>query len=228
MTLKQKFRISLDFTMTVLSIILMGGNYFFPHEALHEIIGCILLVLWGIHIYLNASFYKALFRGKYNAYRVLQAIINIGILLCAFFLMISGIMLSNYVFSFFGIDFGAGFARMAHMLSSHWYFVFMSLHLGLHAGMIFRLVKQNPSAEKTSKPVHIALHALLFIVCAYGLYAFIRRNIASYLFYLQPFFFFDSEKGYILFFVDYISIITLFATCGSLLSKSTKAKKWTQ
>ncbi|MBR4823529.1 MAG: hypothetical protein IKZ86_01915 [Spirochaetaceae bacterium] len=34
-----------------------------------------------------------------------------------------------------------GFARIAHLLSSHWYYIFMSLHLGLHAAMIARKMK---------------------------------------------------------------------------------------
>lgn len=55
-------------------------------------------------------------------------------------LMISGIMISQHVFAFLGISGGANFARKAHMLASHWYFLFMSLHIGLHAGMISRKV----------------------------------------------------------------------------------------
>ena len=150
MTKKQKFRMTLDLSMTLLSLILMGGNYFFPWDGVHEVLGVVLLVLWAVHIWLNHGFYKSLFRGKYNVFRVMQAVINVGILLCAVLLMVSGIMLSNHIFAFLGIDFGANFARTAHLLSSHWYFVFMSLHIGMHVGVIARQIA-NRKSERSER-----------------------------------------------------------------------------
>ena len=45
MTKPQHLRMSIDITMTVLSIILMGGNFLFPAEIVHEILGVGLFVL---------------------------------------------------------------------------------------------------------------------------------------------------------------------------------------
>ena len=203
-----KFRISLDITMTVLSIILMGGNYLFPEDIVHEILGVGLFVLWGVHIALNRRWYSAIFRGKYNPYRVMQTFINCGILICTIFLMISGIILSNHIFTFLNIQGGLGFARIAHLLASHWYYLFMSLHIGLHVGRLF----QNITAK-------IIPRIILALICAYGIYAFIARGVLKYLILQQQFFFFDLERGYILFAIDYISIIILFATLSHLLAK---------
>ncbi len=203
-----KFRISLDITMTILSIILMGGNYLFPADIVHEILGVGLFVLWGVHIALNRRWYSAIFRGKYNPYRVMQTFINCGILICTIFLMISGIILSNHIFTFLNIQGGLGFARIAHLLASHWYYLFMSLHIGLHVGRLF----QNITAK-------IIPRIILALVCAYGIYAFIARGVWKYLILQQQFFFFDLERGYILFAIDYISIIILFATLSHLLAK---------
>ena len=136
MNLARKIRMPIDIAMTLLSIILMGGNYFFPADIVHEILGVALLLLWAVHIALNRRWYGAIFRGSYNPYRVMQTVINCGILICAIFLMISGIILSNHIFTFLGIEKGLGFARIAHLLASHWYFLFMSMHIGLHVSMI--------------------------------------------------------------------------------------------
>ena len=59
---------------------------------------------------------------------------------------------------------------------------------------------------------------LLALVCAYGLYAFIARGVWKYLILRQQFFFFDLERGYVLFALDYISIIILFATISQLIA----------
>ena len=66
---------------------------------------------------------------------------------------------------------------------------------------------------------------ILALVCAYGIYAFIARGVWKYLILRQQFFFFDLERGYILFAIDYISIIILFATLSHLLAKSLKKGK---
>ena len=234
MTKKQRLRMSIDITMTILSIILMGGNYLFPADIIHEILGAGLFILWGVHITLNRRWYSAIFKGKYNPYRIMQTVINCGILICTVFLMISGIILSNHLFTFLNIQSGLGFARIAHLLASHWYYLFMSMHIGMHVGMIANKIAQKKdtskeSSNEESQPQNsarkIIFNILLAIVCAYGLYAFIVRGVWKYLILRQQFFFFDLERGYILFAVDYISIIILFATISHLVATKLKKSK---
>ncbi len=223
MTRPQRLRMTIDITMTILSIILMGGNYLFPADLVHEILGVALFVLWAVHITLNRRWYSSIFRGKYNPYRVMQTVINCCILICTIFLMISGIILSNHVFTFLNIQGGLGFARIAHLLASHWYYLFMSLHIGLHVGMIFgnkgTSTSAGPSTGSGTTRTAIISRIILALVCAYGIYAFIARGVWKYLILRQQFFFFDLERGYILFALDYISIIILFATLSHLLAK---------
>ena len=242
MTKPQRLRMSIDITMTVLSIILMGGNYLFPAEIVHEILGVGLFVLWNVHIFLNRRWYGAIFKGKYNPYRVMQTVINCCILLCTIFLMISGIILSNHLFTFLNIQSGLGFARIAHLLASHWYYLFMSLHIGLHVGMITNKMRhpapinchpelvsgsstnEMPKQVRHDKLRKIIPRIILALVCAYGLYAFIIRGVWKYLILKQQFFFFDLERGYILFAMDYISIIILFATISHFIAKLLKKR----
>ena len=197
----------IDIAMTIISIILMGGAYLFPADIVHEILGVTLFILWAVHITLNRRWYSAIFRGKYNARRILQTVINCGILICVIFLMISGIILSNHIFTFLGIESGLGFARIAHLLASHWYFLFMSQHIGLHVEMIAS--KMKVTNERLSS---IIIKVVFIMLSLYGIYAFIIRGIWRYLILQQQFFFLDLERGYILFALDYISIIILFAT----------------
>ncbi|MCR5762582.1 MAG: DUF4405 domain-containing protein [Treponema sp.] len=240
MNLTRKIRMPVDILMTILSVILMGGNYLFPTDIVHEILGAALFILWAVHINLNRRWYSAIFKGKYNPYRIMQTFINCSILICTVFLMISGIILSNHLFIFLGISSGLGFARIAHLLASHWYYLFMSMHIGLHVGMIANKIKQKKNAgndslltknenleeESNSKKAvrRIIFRILLALACLYGIYAFIIRGVWKYLFLQQQFFFFDLERGYILFAVDYISIIILFATLSHLLAVCLKKK----
>ena len=230
----KEFRITVDIAMTLLSIILMGGNYLFPTDIVHEILGVALFILWVVHIILNHHFYKSIFRGKYKPYRIMQSVINCCILICTIFLMISGIILSNHLFTFLNIQSGLGFARIAHLLASHWYYLFMSLHIGLHVGMISNKLRHSPAPTRESSDKEIigsrtimtlVGKILLALICAYGIYAFIGRGVWKYLILQQQFFFFDLEKGYILFALDYISIIILFATISHLIASRLKKNR---
>ena len=200
----------LEIPLTILSLVLMGGNMFLPWAPAHEIIGVALMVVWGVHIYANRRWFKATFRGRYNPFRITQAVVNYGMLICVAFLAVSGVMLSNHVFAFLGIESGASFARTAHLLASHWYFVFISLHIGLHVGVIFNRLK-IAQFVKGSRGSVVAARIIVALVSVYGIYAFVERGLWKYLTLQQPFFFMDMERGYVLFFVDYISIVVLFA-----------------
>ena len=200
----------LEIPLTILSLVLMGGNMFFPWAPAHEIIGVLLIVVWAVHVYANRRWYKAIFRGKYKAFRVMQTAVNCGMLICATFLAISGVMLSNHVFAFLGIESGASFARTAHLLASHWYFVFIALHIGLHVSVIFSRLGIARIVMK-SRAVTVATRIVVVLISVYGVYAFIERGLWKYLTLQQPLFFMDMERGYIMFFVDYIAMIVAFA-----------------
>ena len=203
-----KFRMPLDILMTLLSIILMGGTMLFPDDRVHQIFGISLIVIWAVHVILNRRWYGALFKGQYKPYRIMQLIVNCGVLICAMLLMISGLLMA-WFFPADWVGGALGFARITHLLASHWYYIFISLHLGLHAAMIAGKMKIHGLAPRI----------ICILISLYGIYAFIIRGVWKYMFGLQQFFFFDFKRGYVLFALDYISIIVLFGTIAYYLGK---------
>lgn len=262
MQTKQKIKISVDITMTILSIILMGGTVLFPNDKVHQILGMSLCALWILHIILNNRWFSSIFKGKYSPYRIMQIVVNLGVAVSAICLMLSGLTMAW----FSPLPVGLGVARIMHLVSSHWYYIFMSLHLGMHLGTIIYKLKsikksassasltassensaevfqssansqssaeiQSEKSENSANPsqnqkksnlktrkFQIFLKIILALVCAYGIYAFIQRGFWKYIFYSQQFFFFDLERGYILFALDYLSILILIATISYYLGK---------
>lgn len=213
MPISAKIRMPIDIAMAVLTLVLMGGNGLFYNAfdgavdsgLVHEVLGVVLFVLWAVHVVLNRAWVKAVLKGKYNALRIVRTIINAGVIVCVLFLMVSGVMLSTHVFAWLGIESGSNFARNAHMLASHWYLVFVSLHIGLHLSLFIR--------------GRVAT-GITFALAAYGIYAFAARGLWKYLTLQQPFFFLDLERGYLLFALDYIAIMALFAMAMSLAMKA--------
>lgn len=207
MTPKQIARMAVDLAMTVLLLVLMA--YMMTGQRLHEILGTAMLALFLAHHILNAQWLKNLSRGRYTPYRVLQTALALLVLLAMFAQMVSGVMMSRYVFGFLPIHGGMAFARMLHLLGAYWGFLFLSLHLGLHWGMLLGMARRAAGC-KTPSPVQTAvLRVLALGVAVYGGYAFVQQRIADYLFLKSEFVFFDAAQPPAVFFVEYLAMMGL-------------------
>jgi len=73
----------------------------------------------------------------------MQIAVNTELLVCGLFLAMSGLMMAWFV-SPEAVGDMLGFARIAHLIASHWYYLFMCFHLGMHANMIASRLKAKP------------------------------------------------------------------------------------
>lgn len=216
MSTKFRMKLLIDLCMTIALPLLMAYNLI--GEAAHEWIGAGMFVLVIIHNILNLQWYKNLFKGKYSPFRVFQLILDIAIVLSMVGLMVSGIMMSRHVFDFLQIRNGNAFARLLHMLSAYWGFVLMMVHLGFHTSMIMGVIKKAAKTTKASKARVIILRTAAIMLCGYGVYAFIHRQIGTYMFLQNQYVFFDFMEPLIFFFVDYFAIMALFVCVGHYVS----------
>ena len=219
MKTKAKVKWTLDVLMTAVLFFLMG--YQFWGETAHEWIGAGMLVLFVVHQVLNRSWYKNLFRGRYTPMRTLQCLVNVLTLAAMLALMYSGITMSRHVFAFLPIRGGLMLARRLHILGSYWGYLLMSLHLGLHWGMVCRLAvkKKIPKRKYQAAGLIISL-----LIAVYGVRVFIRRNFLTYLFLRSEFVFLDYEEPKLLFFLDYFALMGLcifVAHYGAKLARKT-------
>lgn len=220
MKLKQIVKISIDMIMTVLLIALMA--YHITGNQLHEWLGTILFTLFILHHILNLNWYKAMFKGKYSAVRILLTVLNVLLFAAMVGMMISGIMLSREVFDFLNLRAGM-FGRRLHMISTSWGYLLMSAHIGLHFGIIAGVFKRKIPLK--SKWIGLIGKLVAVLAAVYGIYAFIARQLADRMFLLMEYAFFDYEESPLFFFGDYLCILILFATITFYLSKILKHKK---
>ncbi len=212
---KMIMKIFVDIAMTVILLLLM--SYEKIGQEAHEWIGIAIFVMFIAHHILNHRWSRNLFKGKYTALRILQISLVILVLLSMIGSMVSGIILSRHALSFLGINSGRAFARNLHMLSAYWGFVFISIHLGIHWGMIMGIARKL--VKKPSEVRKWILRAAAALIAGYGVYAFIERNIGSYMLLQNQFVFFDFEEPFMLFLFDYIAVMGLFTVAGYYLSK---------
>jgi hypothetical protein len=216
-------RIIIDVMMVVFLPALMARPL--TGNAGHEWIGACMAALFIAHNALNIRWYKNLLSGKYTARRTLQTAINFLVVLSAAGLIVSGLMMSRYVYGFLHVEGGTAFARRLHMVSAYWGFIFMSLHFGLHLGRIPGTAKRALSIYRQFHASAWALRGAAALVAAYGAYAFVRHDIASYLFLRNQFTFFDYDRAALSVFADYAAIMLFFAFAAHYSMKLFSVRK---
>lgn len=221
---KAKLKVGIDILMTLLLLFLMG--YQFWGDVAHEWAGAGMLALFTIHHLLNLGWHKNLLRGKYSPPSFLMLVIDILLFADMLGLMVSGILLSNHVFAFLGIHGSLSFARLLHMASSYWGFVLMSLHLGLHWGMILGMIGRAGKGRKEVSGAAKGLFRILgTVIAVYGLTVFIRRDLLSYMLIRTQFVFLDFNEPVPLFYIDCLAMMGTFIWIAYRLSALTRSKR---
>lgn len=214
---KKTIRTAIDVLMILLLLAQM--TYSLIGERYHEINGTVMLLLFLAHHILNRKWTASVFRGKYTARRMLQTILDLLLLVFMIAQPLSGILMSKYLYTVIQIDNVSAAAREIHLFLGYWGFVLMSIHLGLHMDMML------PAAFRGKAFGRVAVLG----VSLYGVYAFIRRELPAYMFRQMIFAFFDYGEPILLFLLDYLAIMILFAALGygtgSFLRLFSKQKK---
>lgn len=207
--MKKNIRLCVDIAMTVLLPMLMA--YSLIGEAFHEVIGTLMLALFIIHHILNRKWYGALRKGRYNARRVFQTILDSVLLVFMILQPVSGILMSKHLYTFLPSLPISATAREVHMLLAYWGFVLMRVHAGTH-------LPASMKGLAVKKKAHLAVLTVLCGISAYGCAAFVKRGFPGYMSGQTAFAFFDFSEPHVFFFLDYLAVMILFMMLGCVIA----------
>ncbi len=195
-----------DVALTVLLLLLMA--YQVTGEMAHEWIGMSMTVVVIIHQILNRKWYGAIFGGKYTPYRRITTILNI--LLFASFALTAfcGMSMSSYAVPFLYGMAPVFFVRRMHLSMSHWSFVLMGLHLGMHIPVMTAGLK----LKGWTKAILVCIFTC---VSGIGLWLFLKNGMPNYLFFRVPFAFLDYDKAGWLVFLENLLMLLFWAFVGT-------------
>ena len=202
-TRQKNLRRTVDIGMTVLLLLQMA--YQATGEAAHEWLGMGMTALVIIHQIINRRWYASTFKGRYTAYRAVSACLNAMLIVSFALTALCGMAMSNYAVPFLYGVVRVSLVRMAHLSMSHWSFVLMGLHLGLHVPAMLQGLKEK---------VRRALSAACAAVAGVGLYLFLRNSMPDYLFFRVPFAFLDYEKAGALVLLENVAMLLFWAFMG--------------
>ena len=195
-----------DAAMTVLLIFLMA--YQVTGEMAHEWIGIVMTVLVIIHQILNRKWYGTLFREKYNPYRTVTTILNILLLISFALTAFCGMSMSGHAVPFLYGMAPVSFVRGMHLSMSHWSFVLIGLHLGMHIPVITNGLKLKGRTKTVLTCVFACIGGI-------GLWLFLRNNMPDYLLFRVPFAFLDYDKAGVLVFLENLVMMSFWAFIGT-------------
>lgn len=194
--------------LTVTLLLLMAFQV--TEQLAHEWLGITMFALTVVHQILNRKFYSAIFKGRYNGLRVFQLIVNILLLLSFVCTALSGMMMSRFATPFMNGILPSSVVRQGHLALSHWSFVLMGLHLGLHFGIITSKLKKGA--------VRFALGAVMSIISVYGFYLFFKSDMLNYMLFKNPFAFLDYTKAWWLVILENLAMLLAWGYAAYLLS----------
>lgn len=199
-------RLFVDIAMTVFFFIML--SYPLTKDTMHEIMGMFVFILFIVHHFLNRNWYKALVKGRYTVVRIIRIIVNMLLMAAVLGIMISSLSISQVVIPFSKwID--IPYAREIHMFCAYWAFILIAVHIGLHWSiMIGMACKKNKGKEVGLWKNWFVKIATVFIAL-YGIYAFVKREIGSYLLLHNSFVFWNYEEWAGWFFIDLFAMMEL-------------------
>ena len=198
----------IDVALTETLLLLMAFQV--TEQLAHEWLGIAMFALTVAHQILNRKFYAAIFKGKYNALRILQLTVNCLLLLSFACTALSGMMMSRFATPFMNGILPSSIVRQGHLAMSHWSFVLMGLHLGLHFGMITSKLK--------NKTARIILGTVMTAISVFGFYLFFKSDMLSYMLFKNPFAFLDYEKAWWLVILENLVMLLAWGFAVYLLS----------
>jgi len=115
--------------------------------------------------------------------------------------------MSNYAVPFMYGIVRVSFVRVTHLSMSHWSFVLMGLHLGLHVPVMLAKLKLKDNAR-------CVLSVACTIIAGIGLWLFLKNGMPNYLFFRVPFAFLDYEKAGALVLLENVVMLLFWAFVG--------------
>jgi hypothetical protein len=178
-------------------------------NTIHELLGVSFFMLFIVHNVLNQRWYQTVLKRKHNVSRVLNTAFNLLLLVMMLMLMVSSVLISRSVFAFIPVD-GGLIARQIHILAAYWEFIFISIHLGMHWGMILGMVRKIPGIPSPNRGRIFAVRVMAVLIAVYGVYAFFARDVGSKLILYYTYSYWNFDTPVISFFIDYVSIMGVY------------------
>lgn len=200
-------KIIVDILLLILMLIEYSKVYLSPE--IHEIIGICLIILVAIHLLLNRKYIKAIPKGKYNAKRSLELIVNIGFFIAFILTCVFGILSNQKILVFMNI--GSLTTVYLHKILAYLTLILLGIHLGVNLKGMFRKIE----LKMNNKSLIYLINTILIII---GIYSIIDVDFYNHL--IGNYGFSIVTGNLLINCLEYLSIIVMITLIVNLLTKN--------
>ncbi|MDM5286191.1 DUF4405 domain-containing protein [Peribacillus frigoritolerans] len=199
-------RLVIDLSMTVLMLVAMA--YQITGNAMHELAGVILCLLFITHNILNRRWYKTIFKGKHKVRRILSIVVNLLFLISMAVVIISSVPISRDMIPFIPLTNDTVLLQI-HVMTSYWGFIFMAVHIGMSWATIINSVRKMTGITGTNRIRTIAFRVIAVLIVVYGVQASFERGMLNKLTIYNPFGW-ESYDSSMKFLLDHLAIMGIY------------------
>jgi len=199
-------RLVIDLSMTVLMLVAMA--YQITGNAMHELAGVLLCLLFITHNILNRRWYKTIFKGKHNVRRILSIVVNLLFLISMAVVIISSVPISRDIIPFIPLNNDTVLLQI-HVMTSYWGFIFMAVHIGMSWATIINSVRKMTGITGTNRIRTIAFRVIAVLIVVYGVQASFEREMLNKLTIYNPFGW-ESYDSSMKFLLDHLAIMGIY------------------
>lgn len=223
MKAKVNVKMLVDICLLLLLPVLMAE--LLTGQEIHEWLGTATAILFIFHHLLNLNWLKNIGRGNFTLLRGFMTALNLLMLTDMLALMISGIMMSGFVFEWLPVSGRMILSRRLHLFASYWGFILMAIHCGIHWNMAVRVGTKLRTNKESGDVLTWLSRGLAAAAAVFGIYAFAEQNIVDYLFLKSVFVYWDEKKSPVLFLAETVAMMGLFIAVGYYAQKLLKGWK---
>lgn len=215
-------RIFLDIVVLVLFLLTM--SFQFLPKVLHEVLGILMPAVAVCHLIWNRSWFSALFRGEWNFRRGLSTMINCLLIVNLVIILVTGMMISNYLFKgFLGIYLQRSI--MVHQLHAslpYLLLILLGLHLGLYWSSIWHRFTSWCQWNLQSVKYRVGCYLMMGIFMVGGVYASFMHQIGDRLRLKHLFVTAATQASFEIFLLTLLNILGMYAVVSFIVRRRTR------
>lgn len=205
-----------NFAMTLCILAVM--DYRFTANAIHEILGVLVVLLIIIHNVLNRRWYITIAKGKMNLLRMLNTATNLLMLAMMLLVTVTGVLISQTVFSAVSLS-GHLWIHELHTFSAYLSFILCSIHIGFHWNSLsVKLCRWLGIDAENSRTVLLGRISSLLVI-GYGIHASLSRQIGAKLLFQHVFGGWGAKPPLTGFVLDYLAILGCYAVITNYMAR---------
>jgi hypothetical protein len=208
MTTVFRVRLFLDFLAVALIIACLA--YWWLDNLFHEVFGTALFMLVIGHNVFNRRWYGNAVKGRRDAVRLFNIFTIVCLAIAMTVMLATSLLISRDLVSFMALD-GAFAVREIHMFAGYWTLIIIAIHLGTRWTVVVNTARSIFGLALPSPFRTMALRAAAIGIAAWGVKSSFEMALGAKLMLTYSLDMWDFNESTIQFFVNYGSIVGLYA-----------------